>query len=306
MSDRTMTSTTVEDIITKTREWIRATDAMFAADAQVEEIGAVVAATGGNARAREDMDKLRKRGERANRKSMRIHKEIVALRRKAAREARDGSPVIAGGGPELDGEDERERLTTRERRENRAERRRDWQESRERKTAQAVKAFEAAREQVPPMGEPIKVGHHSEGRHRKSIERVDRKLEQMVEHDRMAKRHGGRAANLERELDRSIYSDDEDAIERLEERIAELEARRERMKTINRIVRAALKRGGGKLMPGAFDELGLSTKERADLLSAAGNTFEPFKGYPSYALSNLGGNISRQRQRLARLQAAAA
>ena len=97
-----------------------------------------------------------------------------------------------------------------------------------------------------------------------------------------------------------------DAIERLEERIAELEARRERMKTINRIVRAALKRGGGKLMPGAFDELGLSTKERADLLSAAGNTFEPFKGYPSYALSNLGGNISRQRQRLARLRSAAA
>ena len=246
------------------------------------------------------------------------HAEIVVVRRAIFRsgqsvpanasldELRAMLPVIAGGGPELDGEDERERLTTRERRENRAERRRDWQESRERKTAQAVKAFEAAREQVPPMGEPIKVGHHSEGRHRKSIERVDRKLEQLVEHDRMAKRHGDRAAALERELDRSIYSDDEDAIERLEERIAELETRRERMKTINRIVRAALKRGGGQLMPGAFDELGLSTKERADLLSAAGNTFEPFKGYPSYALSNLGGNISRQRQRLAKLRSAAA
>ncbi len=37
---------------------------------------------------------------------------------------------------------------------------------------QACKAADAAAERLPPLGEPIKVGHHSEGRHRRAITRA--------------------------------------------------------------------------------------------------------------------------------------
>ena len=214
----------------------------------------------------------------------------------------NGSPIIAGGSFELD--EEPARLTTRERRENRAERRREWAESRKRKREAAVRAANAARDALPPMGEPIKVGHHSERHHRKAIERAHTTMERVVEHEGMIVKHSQAADAIETELDRSIYDDDSDAIERLVERIAELEAQRERMKLINRTIRAALKRGGGSLPGGALDALDLSERERTDLMNAAQFSPGPFKGYPSYALSNIGGNISRQRKRLERLRAA--
>lgn len=52
-------------------------------------------------------------------------------------------------------------MTRRERLERRAERRREWAESRDRKSAAA---FESARKLTDgiPLGQPILVGHHSE------------------------------------------------------------------------------------------------------------------------------------------------
>ena len=34
---------------------------------------------------------------------------------------------------------------------------------------------------LPPMGEPIKIGHHSEGKHRRAMERAGRELEKLVQ-----------------------------------------------------------------------------------------------------------------------------
>lgn len=98
----------------------------------------------------------------------------------------------------------------------------------------------------------------------------------------------------ERAADRTIYSDDVDAVEQLRERIAELEGQRERRKVINREIR----RGEGweaRLEPP------LTEAEREELLGAA--RFDGFRGYPPYAMSNLTGNISRQRKRLGSLAA---
>ena len=69
--------------------------------------------------------------------------------------------------------------------------------SAERKSTAAEAADAAARrahEALPPMGEPIKVGHHSEGRHRSAIARADASMRRSIDADEDAKRAQERAA----------------------------------------------------------------------------------------------------------------
>ena len=98
-----------------------------------------------------------------------------------------------------------------------------------------------------------------------------------------------RAAGIESQLDHAIYSDDPDAVDRLRERIASLEAERDRIKAYN----ASCRKGQRDLS--LLDE-----RQTADLASCL--RFQPYacKGgaFPSYVLSNLTGNIARQRTRL--------
>ncbi|MBF6460184.1 DUF3560 domain-containing protein [Nocardia puris] len=58
-------------------------------------------------------------------------------------------------------------------------------------TAEA--AHRRAVDNVPPMGEPIKIGHHSEQRHRNSINKAWNALSRSVEADRAARYARGRA-----------------------------------------------------------------------------------------------------------------
>lgn len=57
---------------------------------------------------------------------------------------------------------------------------------------------QAASAGLPPMGEPIKVGHHSEGRHRRAIERSEQNMRKAVEEGRKAEYWQRRAAGVER------------------------------------------------------------------------------------------------------------
>ncbi len=202
---------------------------------------------------------------------------------------------IAGGS----GEEPPPRLTTRQRKERRLTRRQDWAESRRRKQAAVVVDFRTKVDQLPPMGEPIKVGHHSERGHRAAIKRADRALQKLGEHGKMAERHEERAANLEHQLETSIYDDDPDAIAQLKARITQLEARRTRIKAINAHIRKG-KTKDGTIPEGALDALRLTDEEREDLVRAT--RFSTRLGFPPYVLHNLGGNIRRQQQRLTRLQ----
>lgn len=183
-------------------------------------------------------------------------------------------------------------MTYRERREARAERLRGWAAGRRQKAAARFNAAHDRAEQIP-LGQPILVGHHSERRHRRALERIDRAITRGHEHQQKAASMENRAAGIEHQADRAIYRDDPDAIDALEERIAGLELQRERRKTINQQIR----KGPGweaRIAPPLTDE------ERADLTSAA--RFSQCIGYPPYALQNLSGNIARQRARLTALQ----
>lgn len=173
------------------------------------------------------------------------------------------------------------RKTTRERREARLELRQEWAGSRETKAAVALEIAHAAVEGIP-FGQPILAGHHSQRRHVAAIKRSNNADRRYIEHADMAKRHEHAAAEIGRQLRTSIYSDDPDAIERLEEKIARLEQQRETIKTRN----AAFK------------------KERAAELRALDSNYARDRAMPhqGYELTNLSGNINRQKKRLEQLR----
>jgi hypothetical protein len=158
-------------------------------------------------------------------------------------------------------------MTYRERRLARAERLREWSDKRETKAADAFGAAERMAG-VIPFGQPILVGHHSESRDRRYRDRISRNMDKGVEHSRKAESMASRADSIEQAVDRAIYSDDPDAIERLETRLGELETERETVK--------------------------------AERKAARNEHREPL--FPAYVLGNLGGNITRLRKRVAQLR----
>lgn len=186
------------------------------------------------------------------------------------------------------------RMTTRERKERRLERRLDWAESRDRKSEAGFAAAHTVADGIP-FGQP--------GVRRADIKRIDSGMRHGLDSANMADHHRAKAAGIEHQLRTSIYSDDEDAVERLEEKIARLEGERDRMKRINREIRkgdgweARLKESGAPLTDG----------EKRALLDVA--RFQPYyckdgrrPVFPPYALQNIGGNIGRLKKRLAQVR----
>jgi hypothetical protein len=129
----------------------------------------------------------------------------------------------------------RERLTAK------AERRREWADKARARGGATIDQAHGMASGIP-LGQPILVGHHSEHRDRRYRERISRKFDRGCELLEKADHHDQAAAGLEVQLERSIYSDDTDAIEQLRARIAEREAEADRHAAINK----AWRKGAGK------------------------------------------------------------
>src|SRR5262245_31387698 len=170
--------------------------------------------------------------------------------------------------------------TYRERRMRRAERLRGWSEKRAQRTPGMFASARQAVDGIPP-GQPILVGHHSERRHRAALERHDSRMRAAFDNKETADRMARTADEIERQADAAIYDDDPDALERLHDKLSALEARRDSMTAANAAYRKA-HRAELQAEPSAY--------QRSQMV--------PF---PSYSLQNLGGNITRTRQRIARL-----
>ena len=163
--------------------------------------------------------------------------------------------------------------TYRERRERKAERLRGWADTRrteaeatletDRKRYRGNHAFNTQPGHIPERA--------------RAIARTDRAFTSLRKADGMS----SRAAGIDSQAAHAIYSDDPDAIERLVERIAGLEAEREQIKATNARYRKDHR-----------DEL-------RELTPYGRSQAVP---YPSYVLQNLGGNIARQKKRLAALR----
>jgi phage shock protein A len=185
--------------------------------------------------------------------------------------------------------------TRRERLEAKLEKRQEWAESRRRKADAAFKAASNIAGSIP-LGQPILVGHHSEGKMRRLYGKIDSNMHKGVESADMARHHAGKAAGLQSQLDRSIFSDDPDAVERLEERIAELEAKQEKMKAANKVCRN--KKTTVEEKVAGLRELfpGITDRRIQDILTPAYSFEKP--GFPSYAMSNNNANINRLKKRI--------
>jgi Domain of unknown function (DUF3560)/Family of unknown function (DUF6381) len=189
------------------------------------------------------------------------------------------------------------RPTYRERRAARADRLREWADKREAKAdAASQRASDMA--SVIPFGQPILVGHYSEGWDRRYRDRIHSTMGAAVEHGRKAESMRSRADNIDAAADRAIYSDDPDAIERLREKVADLEGQRERWKAYNAACRKA-----GRCTEEALALLDATqrremttTAERCpEFLGKAGQA-------PAYHVQNLTGLIGRTRKRLEALE----
>jgi hypothetical protein len=79
------------------------------------------------------------------------------------------------------------------------------------------------------------VGHHSEGRHRRDIARIDANMRKGIEASKEADALDRCADHAE--SSRAVSSDDPDACEKLSEKAARLEAACEKMVAANKLVR---------------------------------------------------------------------
>ena len=164
-----------------------------------------------------------------------------------------------------------ERMTYRERREARAARLREWSEKRQAKAEAGYKAGAEYRGDTAFWTQPGRIPER---------DRIHRARQRAGEDATKAAAMRVKAASIEGAAERAIYSDDPDAIVRLHERIAELESRREQMKAEN----------------AAYCKAHLS-----DLMKMTAFMRDSSMPHPGYELQNLGGNLSKQRARLAEL-----
>lgn len=169
------------------------------------------------------------------------------------------------------------------------------------------KQAHAAVEHIP-FGQPILVGHHSEGRHRAALKRHDQNMRKAIEAQKAAARARGAADSVG---SAGISSDDPDAPDKIKERLAELERTQKIMTAANKVTRAFWKHGNRA--DNSDDELaryfekmaeaGIKSKAQArQLLTPSWGTHV---GFEAYQLSNNGANIRRLQARLDQLARAA-
>lgn len=162
--------------------------------------------------------------------------------------------------------------TYRERREARAARLQEWAEKRQANAAAVFKSNESFTSDYAFNTQPGHIPLRA---------RIIRQEDRAYESVRKAESMSARAEGILAAADHAIYSDDPDAVERLRERVAELEAKRDRMKTANAAYRK---------------------EHRAELKAMSAYERGQSVPFPSYALTNLSGNIARNRKRLEALE----
>ena len=162
--------------------------------------------------------------------------------------------------------------TYRERREAKAEKLREWAEKRQAAASNVLNQDKEIKSDWAFITQPGHIPYRA-----RIIAREDRA------HQSLNKAHSmeSRATGIEHQLADSIYSDDPDAVEALEAKIAQLEAKREAIKQANAAYRKAHR------------------AELAEITRTKGKYWaEETMPHQAYEGANISGNISRLRKRL--------
>jgi hypothetical protein len=179
----------------------------------------------------------------------------------------------------------------------RAERFKQYAENAEERSRAAFNQADSIASCIP-MGQPILVGHHSERRHRRDIERIDGGMRRGIEEQKKAQYWAERAANAE---DTSrIDSDNPDAPQLIDDKIAKIERLRDRYKAINALMR---KHPTPEAFAAAILEKWPDTKDAPALAhKLLTPDFAGRKGIPGYQLTNMGAEIRRLKERKEKLE----
>ncbi len=167
----------------------------------------------------------------------------------------------------------------------------------QRAISESERRFKSAHDNLGmiPSGQPILVGHHSEKRHRRHLDRIDNDFRKGSEAAARARDLSNRAAAVGKG---GISSDDPDAVEKLKAKLAKMEQKQELMKAVN----AAIRKYRKELAAGDTHNCYLALERITGSAGAAKRALEPDAfgklGFPSYALQNNNGNIRRVRQRI--------
>lgn len=146
-----------------------------------------------------------------------------------------------------------------------------------------------------PGGQPILVGHHSEGRDRRYRAKIGTKMDQAVALSRKAEELARRAESVGTG---GISSDDPDAVTKLQQQLADAQSSQAAMKAVNAAIRKHRDDKPAQLQ--ALQGLGWSAERAEKMLEP---DFAGRVGFPAFALSNNNANIKRIEQRIAELQA---
>ena len=195
-------------------------------------------------------------------------------------------------------------MTRRSRLESKLERREEWADKATARSTNRFNAVSRIADQIP-FGQPILVGHHSEAHARRDQERIFNGMSKAVEESNLAKHHAQAASGIAHQLKVSIFSDDDNATEALADRITRREAKAERMVEINKAYRKALKATGDTVK--ALGQLvNDETITMAEAKLCASNIAADWRSTPmpfaDYQMTNLRGNIRRDKERIKEIE----
>jgi len=148
-----------------------------------------------------------------------------------------------------------------------------------------------------PFGQPILVGHHSEGRDRRYRARITTQYEKGFALMGKAEYFRRKAAGVGKA---GISSDDPEAVQKLKAEVVALEASQARMKAANAVIRQ--RKGDVEEQVNGLLALGWFTNDQARELVAP--DFAGRIGFAAYQLSNNNANIRRIKARIAELEKA--
>lgn len=160
--------------------------------------------------------------------------------------------------------------------------------------AESSAASHAAHEimrHIPP-GQPILVDHYSAKGHRRDLDKIDRNMRKSIEAGEKSAYYASRAASAANNT--AISGDDPDAVEKLEAKLAKLQAAQEEDKALNAYYR---KYKTVKGFPGISDEeADRADKELSEMREAIR------RPVPAYQLSNRNAEINRLKKRIEALR----
>jgi len=150
---------------------------------------------------------------------------------------------------------------------------------------------------VIPFGQPILVGHHSEGRDRNYRKRIGRTMDRAIEESKKADHWAERAESAEKNT--SISSDDPEAIVKLKKKLEAAQRNQEYMKAVNAVIRKHKKKGNNAIEQ-ALRDFGMTEKMAFELV------YPKFTyigmGYPKFTTSNNNANMRTMKLRLEKLE----